>query len=764
MARRIIAPLIREFYPNRLLPSLSMGTVAATLVVMIQISFALLIFSGPLAEHVGAGIGVTLFAGVMLGLAVALGSSLPGMAAVPQDSPAAVLALVAAAIAASMPPSTSAESLLATVIAAIALTSLLTGVAFVVLGWLRQGRLVRYIPYPVIGGFLAGTGWLLFQGGMGVMTDASLSLAQLPTFFQADLMLRWLPGLILAAGLLLILRRFSHFLIMPAILLGAIAFFYVGLWLTGTPMAQVRAAGWLLGPFPEGALWQPLRPSLLAQVHWPAVVGQFGNAGTILVISVVSLLLNASGVELVARRDVDLNRELKAAGLGNILAGLGGGPPGYHALSISALSYRTGAPSRLIGIWMALLSGLLLLVGTTILSYFPKVVLGALILFLGLSFLVEWLYDAWFKLSKADYAVVWVILVAMSTIGVLEGVGLGLALAVVLFIVDYSRVGVVRHAFSGQTYRSNVDRPRLHEGLLRAKGDWLYILELQGFLFFGTAHSLLDRLRARIGAEDRFKTRFVVLDFRRVRGMDASAALGFAKMVQLAQTQGFTLVLTQLSPPMRRQLQREALTTGEGTAWRIFPDLDHGVEWCEEQMIDTFAQVGLVAKKPKTLMRRLVEYLEAAPRFAGWQAYPAVEEEAPRAEPDAMRGVLPFMERLEVEAGEVLIRQGEPPRGLYFVESGQVTIQLEGEDGPATRLRTRGESAIVGEMGLYAGSPASATVVVDAPGVLYYLSTENLARMEAEAPELAAAFHKFIARHLSERLSTTTQTLQVLLE
>ena len=265
----------------------------------------------------------------------------------------------------------------------------------------------------------------------------------------------------------------------------------------------------------------------------------------------------------------------------------------------------------------------------------------------------------------------------------LEGVGLGLVLAVVLFVVEYSRASVVRHAFSGSSYRSNVDRPRLYQGLLRQKGDWLHILELQGYLFFGTAQGLLDLVRARIGAEAKLSTRFVVLDFRRVRGMDASAALSFAKMVQFAQAQGFALVLTHLSPQSQRRLEREALPAGEGAAWRIFPDLDHGVEWCEEQMIGTFAEVGLAAKKPKTMMRQLAEFLADSPRFAGWQEYLAADGETLAAEPDAVRGVLPYMQRLAVEAGQVLIRQGEPPRGLYFVESGQADHPTRKRRGPA---------------------------------------------------------------------------------
>jgi SulP family sulfate permease len=761
----IMARWKQELRPDRWLPGLTVGLVAGSLDIMIQISFALLIFSGDLSVYASRGIGLTLFAALAIGLAVALLSSLPGMVAIPQDSPAALLAVVAAAVAVSMPASGTSESLFATVVAAVALTSLLAGLFFLVLGFFKQGSLVRYIPYPVVGGFLAGTGWLLVQGAVDVMAGASLTLSQLPYLFQAGVLLRWLPGLVLAVVLLLVLRRYSHFLVMPAMMAGAMGLSYLVLWLAGLSLAEASAQGWLLGPFPEGALWQPLTPALLAEVHWPAIVGQLGSMGTILIVSVVSLLLNASGLELVARRDVDLNRELKAAGLGNILSSLGGGGPvGYQALSISALSQRTGVPSRLVGVSITFLCGFLLLFGTSLLSFFPRVVIGALLLFLGLSFLVEWLYDAWFKLSKLDYAVVVLILVAMNVVGVLAGVGLGLALAVILFVVDYSRVDVVRHALSGVSYRSKVDRPRLFRRLLRQKGEWLYILELQGYLFFGTANSLLDRIRQRLDAPDQLAPRFVVLDFRRVSGMDGSAVMSFAKMVQLARAQGFVVVLTHLSPRMQRQLTQEAGSPGEGSGWRAFPDLDHGVEWCEGQMIQIFESVGLAAK-PKTVMRQLEEFLSRSERFAGWQEY-APQQAGPdrAAEPDAIPSVLPYMEHLEVEAGQVLIRQGEPPRGLYLVESGRVTIQLESDQGPPTRLRARGPGTVVGEMGLYLGSPASASVVAHQPGSLYYLSREALARMEREDPGLAAAFHRFIARHLSERLLDTTETVQALLD
>ncbi len=79
------------------------------------------------------------------------------------------------------------------------------------MGIFRLGGLIRFIPYPVIGGFLAGTGWLLVRGSFGVMADASLTFAGLPHLFQADVLHRWLPGLLFAILLYLVVRRLPSF-------------------------------------------------------------------------------------------------------------------------------------------------------------------------------------------------------------------------------------------------------------------------------------------------------------------------------------------------------------------------------------------------------------------------------------------------------------------------------------------------------------------------------------------------------------------------
>jgi SulP family sulfate permease len=310
-------------------------------------------------------------------------------------------------------------------------------------------------------------------------------------------------------------------------------------------------------------------------------------------------------------------------------------------------------------------------------------------------------------------------------------VGVGILLAVVLFVVSYSRISVVTHTLSGATYRSNVDRPRAERQALRQRGQWLTILELQGFLFFGTANKLLEMVRARMDDPDLPAPRFIVLDFRQVLGLDASGVLSFAKIKQLAQARDASLVFTQLTPRMQRQLDAEILTDEEGVRCCVHSDLDHGVEWCEEQIL----QMSDVEAPPAS------DFLEAT----------------------GLARLTELMDQQVVPAGHYLIHQGDPPKGLYLIETGQVTALRECPDGRVIRLRKMGPGTIVGEMGLYLGMEASASVVTEQPSTVYYLSIEHLQRVEQMAPGAAATFYRHSAQLLSERLSFANDTLQALL-
>ena len=738
---RLIDEIKKEFQPALLVPSLAVGVLAGVMAIGYSISLAAFIFSGDLSQFLAGGIGMLLFGGLVIGTVVALATSLPGMNASPQDTPAAILALVAAGIADRMsaaPP----PAIFATVLAAIAVTSLLMAVIYLVLGRFRLSGFVRYIPYPVVGGFLAATGWLLAQGGFSVMVDQPLTLSYLPTLLSADQLAVWLPGILFAVALLLVLRRYDHFLITPGMIALFAALFYAFLFISHISIADATARGWLLGAFPAGGLYRPLTPDLLAQVDWTAVLSQADKIATVLVLSVVALLLNLSAVEVTVRRDIDMNRELIAAGLANLAGGLGGSSIGYQTLGGTSLAYRLGARSRLANVLPSLICGAALLFGASLFAYIPKVLLGGLLLYLGLTFLVEWLIDSRRVLPTIDYLLVWVILAVIVVVGFLEGILVGIFIAAFLFVITYSRVDIVRNTLNGQVFHSNVERPKVHRDLLNERGAEIDILRLQGFIFFGTIQAILNQVRKRLADENRPKLGYLVLDFQRVTRLDSSAVFGITRLKQLLQANNALMVWTQVSPAIQRQLERGGLVDASDDMFIILPTLDHGVEWCENRILAAHGTTNLTAfvERLGTQLRRAFPGIEAADRL------------------------MKYLEMKSIAEGEYLMRQGDAPNEMYFVEEGMVTAQLEGDDGQIVRLRSMRGGTTIGEMGMYMHTPRSADVIASRSTILYRLSADALDRMRTDEPDLAALLHEWIARLLAERLAANNRTIAALMD
>ncbi len=732
--------LKRELQPGRLLPGLTAGLIAAVITVSTEIPLAALIWSGPLQQYRAGGIGLMLFGSFAVGIVIALTSSIPGVVAIPQDTPAAILALVAAGIAAVM--QSGGQPLYVTVVAAISITSLLRALVFILLGWFKASSFVRYLPYPVVGGFLAGTGFLLAKGAFAVMVDMPMASADLLHLWTPDKLIEWVPGVVFALVLLVLLRRSNHFLVTPAAVLLAAAFFYGYLLLSHTSIQQASAAGWLLGPFPGGSLYRPLTPADLAQVDWRAILSQADKIATLLALSVVALLLNSGSLEVTIGRDIDLDREMRAAGFANLAGGLGGAPIGYQTLGLSALSYRLGARTRLVNLVSGLLCGAALFFGASLISYFPKVVLGGMLLYLGLAFLVEWLIDARRFLPAADYLLVWLILAIIVAFGFLQGVVAGVFIAAILFVITYSRVNVIRNVLDGGTIRSNVDRPQVQRELLAQRGGQVFVMRLQGFIFFGTVHSVLERVRARLADTSQPKLCYLVLDFRRVTRLDSSAVFGITRLRQLTVANDVWMVWTQVASGIQKQLERGGLVDESDDSFIILPTLDHGMEWCENRML---AEAGI------TDLTGFMERMQAMLRRA-FPGLPSVER------------VMKYLERREVPLGEYLMHQGDSGTEMYFIESGMLNVQLEVPGGQAMRLRSIRAGATVGEMGLYLGATRTASVVASRPSVVYRLSAESLQQMRAEDPEAAALLHEWIARLLAERLADNNRTLEALMD
>lgn len=730
------ASLRRTLQPKLILPSLTVGIVFGICNAVILLALALMIFSGDLATFLPIGITIIFMGGCIHALVTALGSSLPGILSSVQDSPSVILAVVIAAMLAAMPQA-SAETKLYTALAAMMFATLLTGLVFLLLGKFKLGSLVSYIPYPVVGGFLAGTGFLLVLGALSLMTGKSVTLFSLDQLFQGDVRIHWVVGVAFALILFILVKRVRHYLALPGMLLATIAVFYLVLAASGTPLAQASQTGWLVKGIPQGGtLFRFWNPAGFVHVDWVVLLGQTGSLLACVVVSLISMLLNTTALELSTGQEIDLNKELRNNGWANLIAAAVGSPGGYPVLGDTTLAQRVGARSRLNGVFIAVVIALVLAFGGGLLGYFPNLVLGGLLFFVGLDFLYSWLIQTWSGMPRWDYAIVVLIALLINILGFLPGVGIGLALAVILFVLQYSRTHAVRHTLTGVSYQSSVERTRLGNLLLRRHGDWLYILELQGFIFFGTANQVLEQIRTHLDTPSGNKpARFIILDFRLVSGLDSSAAFNFAKIKRLVHDRGIALVLTNVAPGMQKQLKKDL----PDKTFHYFPDLDRGIEWCENEMIAQF---------------------EPADPDAG--AGHQLQQLAGTLSPEQMLVLKRYLKPVQFQAGECILSQGSPQNSLYMIESGQVAIQVKCEDGSALHLRNLGAGAFFGEMGLFSGEPASADVLAEQPGRLLVLAEADLIELEKTDPSIAAALQRFVITYMSERLAKITATVQAL--
>ena len=717
------------------IPSLIAGTISGIIFVVSAMALAALIFTGPLSPYLPQGIGILLVGSIIFALFSALTATYPLILSAPQDIPIAILALMAVSIGADINGQMVAEEAFQFIFVAIGVTSVLVGLFFWILGRFRLGKLVRFIPFPVVGGFLAGTGWLIVKFSFTMMTDMDLTLVNLEHFIESHILFQWFPGLVFAVVMLLAGRRFSHYLLTPGILTGSIILFYGIMFTQGFTFGELENRGFLLGPFPEGGLFPGFPFQYVPDFRWDLFLVHLPAIATMMILSAISVLFNYSGLELIVKEDFDLDKELRLTGYSNILAGIAGTPAGYLTLSETSLAYNIGSRSRLPSLIVAIFCGIALLVGAQILSIFPKVILGGLLLNLGLDFLVEWLVDTWKRLHKSDYLVIVLILIVIGTVGFLEGIVIGLLMSIALFVINYSKVEVVKYELTGKTFNSNVERSEYLRKILDDNGDQIFILPLQGFIFFGTANKLLQRVLDRIENDTRNSMKYLLSDFRQVTGMDSSAVNSFNKLKIMAENHKFQVLLCGLDQDINEQLLIEGLIPDDSNLIQTFVDLDHGLEWCEEQIIQT------VLKDSGDL-----DSLRDNSQFR-----------------NMLSDISEYLEEQDVPADMVIIEQGKKAGGIYFLESGHFTVRLDSGKGEQIRLKTLGPGTVVGEVSLYLGSKASASVVTDVDCRIYYLSKENFKKLQLKAPEKTTMLHSYVVKLLSDRLAESNATIQALL-
>jgi SulP family sulfate permease len=705
--------------------------------ILFAVSLGSLIFSGRLAPYLPQGVSIAIASLAITTIIISSTSSVPGIVTGIQENPAVIQSIMVAGILGTLTISSGDEAL-STILAVLILTSFFSGLFLLGLGVFKWGELIRYVPFPVIGGYLAGTGWLLIQASFEVMTGFPLNPTNISNLIQQQQLLIWLPGVLLALIMIRWLRHVDHILTMPGILIGTIILFYLTLLVTGTSIEEATQRGLLLGEIPESKMWQPIGLENLIHANWNAILRQSGNIASILSLSVLTLLLNITGLELAVQRDININHELRSAGIANIFSAIGGGMVGFQTLSESALGFRLEARGRIVGLAAGLLSIVMLFTGASLLTYFPKMLAGGMLLFLGLDFLIEWVILGLSRFSKTDYIIILLIFLVIATTNFLTGFGIGLLAMILLFVVNYSRINVIHQILSGAERRSNFERPEEHWELLREIGAQTLIIELTGYIFFGTAHGLLTRIRDKVSDPVSPSIRFIILDFHRVTGLDSSAVFSFIKCRQLAESLNITVLFTDFPKVFQNKIEMGNLFNNNERI-QIHPDLDRGLEWCEDLLL---RMAGFhPAAAPPSLIERL-----------SGQGFPSHK----------FNQLMPYLERVQLEEGEYLIHQDEPAVDLYLIEKGKLSVYLELDGGKRIRLQTFSLRTLIGELGLYTGFQRTASIVAEETSVLYRISRAAILEITEKDAELAAAFHAFVARTLAIRLVDTTRLLAAL--
>lgn len=528
-------------------------------------------------------------------------------------------------------------SMIATMMVAYALSSILTGFVFLMLGALHLGVLISYFPRHILVGCIGGVGVFLMETGFAVTARLESesgfkydynTLQQLTA--SVETVLQWLIPLSLAVLLNFISARFHHPMLIPTYFFMVLVLFYViAVGIMRLDMSVLWNRGWVFDiqeasevPFYRFYTYFDFR-----QTSWKAIWATLPSQMALVFFGILHVPLNvpALGVS-VGEDNVDTDRELVAHGVSNVTAGLFGTVPNYLCYVNSVLFYRVGGGSRLSGLMLAGATAIVLLIGPSPIAYLPTLVVGALIFVLGLDLIYETLVDTWHRVSRLEYITIMVIVVVMTLSDFVVGCLVGVALACVFFVMQTSRRNAVRTVLSGTVARSTVRRQLTQRRFLEDVGNQTKIFKLQGSLFFGTVNSIESLVRKMLDLAEWQKDpiSFLILDFSLVSTMDFSAVEAMSRIHRMLNSKHVNLVFCGLSleGDVAVSLRSANLWADETKRLDVFASLNEALEWTENEYI---RGLYMSSRQAGQALRRAMMPGPSALRFPTANRTPAVE-------------------------------------------------------------------------------------------------------------------------------------------
>ena len=727
------------------------GGFAAMLVVLpSSVAYGVAVYGLLGADYIGLGVRTGLLGAIALGaVAAALGGA-PRLISTPSAPAAATLAALVTQLAAGdatgpMPPDRVLQLLL--------LVALLSGALQCLYGFLGGGRLIKYIPYPVVAGYLSGVGLLIFLG-------------QVPKFFGwpggtplgagfASLQLwRWpavVVGAVTVAGMVLAPRVTKA---VPATILGLFAgmLAYLGLGLVRPELLSLAHNPLVLGPV--GGSARALGAAVAG--HWRILGGlRFADAGgllgpalTLSVLLSIDTLKSCVVVDALTRSRHNSNRELVAQGAGNLAAALVGGMPGSGMMGATLVNVNSGGRTRLSGLLEAgFVLAVFLLFGNWI-AWVPVAGLAG-ILFVVAFRMCDWGSFALLRQRSTmlDFAVIAAVVIVAVAFNLIAAAGAGLALAILLFMREQIRSSVIHRKVTGDRMSSTQRRLVEEQAALAQHGAQTTICELQGSLFFGTTDRLYTELEP-----DLKRCRYLILDMRRVQSVDYTAAHLLEQFEAILRERGGFLLFSRLpaSLPSGQDLRAyfaQVGVTGAKENVRRFDTLDDALQWVEDRI--------LAGVRPRPAEGGAPLALD---QFELLRDFPTEHTHVPF-EPLAAC----LVER-SCAPGEMIFQRGDPGDELFLIRRGAVRLFLPVGEGNYHNLATCGAGDFFGEVAFLDRGRRTASAMATAATDLFVISRARFDEVSRAHPVIGVKIFARLARMQALRLRRADAELRALYE
>jgi sulfate permease, SulP family len=736
--------------PRETLPGDLWGGFAAMLVAMPSaIAYGVAIYSllGP--AWVGHGVRAGVLGAFAIGLiAPALGGA-PRLISAPCAPAAAVLGALATAMvrdtrgAGPMQPEQ--------IVVWLTLVAVLSAMLQLAYGVIGAGRLIKYIPYPVVSGYLSGVGVIIVVGQLSGFLGLSRHVTRLgdlaPTQWQWSALL---VGSVTIAGVLVAPRVTKA---VPATILGLLVgwltFFGLGLALPDLRLLHGDHNPLVIGTITVGgeSMFSAITRGwgAVAGLHASDVGGLVVPALTLSVLLSIDTLKTCVVVDALTRSRHDSNRELIGQGAGNLASAVIGGMPGAGTMGASLVNVNSGGRTRRSGVLEGVFVLAVFLVFGRLIAWVPIAALAG-ILFVVAFRMIDWRSFQLLKQRSTmlDFAVTATVVLVAVTSSLIAASGTGLGLAILLFIREQIRGSVVRRKVTGDRISSKQQRLPAEQVLLEQRGALTTVCELQGSLFFGTTDQLFTELEP-----DLATCRHLILDMRRVLSVDFTAAHMLEQFEAILKDRDGFLIFSRLpaSLPTGQDLQTYFSQVGVTTAERkvrVFGSLDDALRWVEDRILADEGLSPVEDDAPLALAQ-----IELLRNF----------------EVDQTLGPLaPCVSERSYAPGEFIFKGGDSGDELFLVRRGNVRIVLPLDRGSYHNLASFGRGTFFGEMAFLDRGTRSADAVATTATDLFVISRARFDEVSRAHPLVGVKMFARLARALALRLRHTDAELGALYE